>query len=142
VAVGFAGAEGAIFTSTNSCILWQRSHRLDMPSMVVYFYYAFIPGGDMNRFIFGVIAIATISTGASASEAAVKALPPPPAPFAGASANVGSVWVKDQIADLDRLDAIQRYSLRDSGSVGSGVLGYNFQYRQFACIKVGHRLTC
>jgi hypothetical protein len=94
----------------------------------------------MNRFILGVIAIATISTGASVSEAAVKALPPPHAPFTGASANVGGIWAKAQIADLDRFDAIQRYPLGDSGVIGSGVLGY--KYRQFACIKIGHRLSC
>jgi hypothetical protein len=96
----------------------------------------------MKRFILGVIAIATISTGASVSEAAVKTLPPPFAPFTEASTNVGGIWAKAQIADLDRFDAIQRYALRDSGVIGSGVRGYNFQYRQFACIKIGHRLSC
>jgi hypothetical protein len=91
----------------------------------------------MNRLILGVIAVATIAAGAPVSAAAVKA-PPPPLPFtwggADVGANVGSV--------LGRLHAIQSYVLRDPGVIGSGVPGYNFQHRQFACIRVGHRLQC
>jgi opacity protein-like surface antigen len=96
----------------------------------------------MNRFILGVIAVATIAAAAPVSEAAVKA-PPSSAPFtwAGASvgANVGSVWARDQIADLGRLDAVHSYALR---VIGGGAPGYDLQYRQFACIRVGHRLQC
>ena len=95
----------------------------------------------MNRSILGVIAIATIAASASVSEAAVKALSLPPAPLTRVSAYVG-VWLKDQIVDPDPLDAIQSYAPRDTRVIGGGVPGYNFQYRQFACIKVGHRLSC
>jgi opacity protein-like surface antigen len=98
----------------------------------------------MNGLILGVIAVATIAASAPAS-AAVKA-PPPPAPFAwgGAyvGANFGGIRVKDQLSDLGRLDAIQSHALRDSGVIGGGAFGCNFQHRQFACIRVGHRLQC
>jgi opacity protein-like surface antigen len=97
----------------------------------------------MTRLILGLVAAATITAGASA--AAVKALPPPASSsWAGASsgANVAGISPKDQMEDLGRLDAIQSYAVRDTGILGSGMPGYNFQSRQFACIKVGHRLQC
>jgi hypothetical protein len=102
--------------------------------------------GVMKRFILGLIAVATIATVAPVSEAAVKALPPSSAPFTGAGAdvgaNVGGGWIKDRVADLDRLGVIRSYALRDSGAIGGGVPGSNFQYHQFACIRVGQRLQC
>jgi hypothetical protein len=70
----------------------------------------------MSRFILGMIAVATIAAGAPAS-AAVQVLPgkaPPPL--------AGGVYV--------------------GANVGSHPTGDNFQYRQFACIRVGNRLVC
>lgn len=85
----------------------------------------------MNRFILGMIAVATIAAGAPVPAAAVNALPvktpASPSPFtwggAYAGGSVGMIWANP---------------LKDSG----GVLGDNFQYRQFVCIKIGHRLSC
>ncbi len=94
----------------------------------------------MNRSILGVflgvIAIATIAPGASVSEAAVKALS---APLTQASAYAGA-----NVGRLDTIqsDAIRSYSLTDSRVIGGGAFGYNSKYRQVACIKVGHRLSC
>jgi hypothetical protein len=71
----------------------------------------------MNRFILGMIAVATIAAGAPVS-AAVQVLPgKAPPPLAGGGAYVGAY-------------------------VGSHPTGDNFQYRQFACIRVGNRLVC
>jgi hypothetical protein len=102
----------------------------------------------MNRLILGVIAAATIAAGAPAS-ATAAAVPYVNGGGGGDAvtgsapgAYLGMVSAKDRITDLDRLDAIETYAPRDSAVIGGGVRGHNAQYRQFACIKVGHRLEC
>jgi outer membrane immunogenic protein len=95
----------------------------------------------MNRSILGTITLAAIAVGAPAfaADLAVKApvykAPPPPPPFSWAGfytgASVGAIWANDKIADLDGLNLAQTYSLKDTGVIGSGVIGYNFQYLQF-----------
>jgi hypothetical protein len=87
----------------------------------------------VNRFSLGMIAVATIVAVAPVSEAAVKAPSAAPFTWAGAyvGANVGSIWTRDQIPNWGRLDAVHSDALKDF-----------WQHRQFACIKVGHRLQC
>jgi outer membrane immunogenic protein len=90
----------------------------------------------MNRLVLGAIGLAAIAVGGPASAADVAAKAPPVAsPFSWAGlyigASIGGVWARDQIADLDGLNAKQTYSLRDGGVIGSGVFGYNFQVEQF-----------
>ena len=68
----------------------------------------------MNRFILGMIAVAMIAAGAPASAALPGKAPPP---LAGDGVYIGA-------------------------NIGSRAPDYNFQYRQFACIRVGHRLVC
>jgi hypothetical protein len=71
----------------------------------------------MNRFILGMIAVATVAAGAPVS-AAVQVLPgKAPPPLAGGGVYIGA-------------------------NIGGRAPDYNFQYRQFACIRVGHRLVC
>src|SRR5215467_11324288 len=96
-------------------------------------------GGDfMNRFVLGAIALATIAAGAPATAAdlAVKPVPAtPPLTWTGAhvGASVGGIWGNDKITDLDGLNSspnppVIMYTLKDAGVIGSGVIGYNFQY--------------
>jgi outer membrane immunogenic protein len=92
----------------------------------------------MNRLILGAFALAAIAVGgpASAADLAVNAPPvAPPFSWAGGyiGASIGGIWATDQITDLDGLNVngIQTYSLKDSGVIGSGVLGYNFQVGPF-----------
>ncbi len=96
----------------------------------------------MNRFILGLVAVAAIAAGASASTEAATALPVlTGGAAAGPSVRIGSR--SDLIADLDRFDAVRsNAALRDSRVITSGVPGYDFRYRQFACIRIGHRIAC
>jgi hypothetical protein len=97
----------------------------------------------MNRFILGVIAATTIAAGAPAS-ATAAAVPYVNGEGGAVTGNalgayVGMVGTKDQITDLDRPVAIQIYTLKGPAIIG-GVRSH--RYRQFACIRVGHRLEC
>lgn len=94
----------------------------------------------MNRFILGMVAASAIAAGASAE--AATALPELTWGAAdGAGVRIGSR--SDLIADLDRFDAVpSNAALRDSRVITSGLPGYNSRYRQFACIRIGHRIAC
>jgi outer membrane immunogenic protein len=94
----------------------------------------------MKRYALGVVALAPVSFAASASaadlavQAPVYTKAPVAAPFtwAGAyiGASVGGVWANDRITDLDDLISPQTYNLKSSGVIGSGVVGYNWQFSQ------------
>jgi outer membrane immunogenic protein len=105
-------------------------------------------GGVMNKCIVGATALVAIVAPASAADlpdlpakAPVYKAPPARSPFTWAGfylgGSVGGVWANDNITNLDGLDNqvccgfAQTYSLKDTGIIGGGVLGYNFQYGQF-----------
>jgi outer membrane immunogenic protein len=91
----------------------------------------------MKRFLLGAVALVAIAAPAAAADLAVKApvYKAPPAAFSWAGfyvgGSIGGIWANDNIADLDGLNAVQSYSLKDAGFIGSGVIGYNLQYLQF-----------
>ena len=99
----------------------------------------------MNRILLGVIAAAAIAAGASVSAAAAPYVGGGQrgAAFTGSAvgAYIGLFRGNDQVADLNRLAAVQSHG-RESGGVGGGVPGANFHHRQVACIRVGQRLQC
>jgi outer membrane immunogenic protein len=85
----------------------------------------------------GVAAIASANAADLAVKAPVYKAPPPvmyPS-WAGfyLGGTVGGVWADDKITDVDGLnnDPGFSYSLKDTGVIGGGVIGYNFQYGQF-----------
>jgi hypothetical protein len=95
----------------------------------------------MNRLIIGMATVAAITTGATVS---VEATSAPPkftwGAYGGADVRIDSRI--DVLADLDRFSVVRSDVLRDSRATTSGVPGHNFRYRQFACIRIGHRIVC
>jgi outer membrane immunogenic protein len=93
----------------------------------------------MNRLIFGTVALVAVAAPAYAADLAVNApvykAAPPLFTWAGfyAGASVGGIWGDDKITDLDALNNVFgfSYSLHDTGVIGGGVLGYNFQSGSF-----------
>lgn len=85
----------------------------------------------MHGFALGATALATIAFGGAASAADLAVEKAPPSTWAGTyfGASVGGVWASDRIADIDGLQGVlQTYTLKSTGIIGSGAVGYNFQW--------------
>jgi outer membrane immunogenic protein len=88
--------------------------------------------------------VAGIATAGLVSASAFAADMPQPAPVYKAApapvfswtgfyigGDVGGVWAKDRITDVNGLNGAKTYSMDPSGVIGGGILGYNVQAGQF-----------